>query len=494
MAAQRHVTNVARSATLYYTVLQMVTAARRQLQCHQQTLRHHVLRVQLPQPSSLLSTAYVSAIHKDLRMTSRALVDPVATISLITSRMVHALGLPKIPHHLEVVGLEGEETSRYCVDLQLCSAHLESDPEDHINVHCHVVDKLFPIIPCDEAKNVRSLPILLDKIPLADPDLGTPVRIDILLGIADVNRAFRDEIHQTPDRSIQVSRTVFSWTVGGELKPSSSRAIVMRVAGKPATNQLLEHLWEREETPKQRAVTTYKDTYQRLPDGRYSVCLPRIEPTPELGDSRPLALKCFLSNERSLQRRGQLSSYASALKEYGSLGHSEKVPDQDLAISASQHFYMPAHGVVKEASTTTKLRVVFDASAKTPTGVSLNDTLLPIPSLYPLLTSVLNKFRLHKVALTSDISKMFQEVVLDPQEWDYHQFLRRSEDGTIEDHRMRRLTFGISVSPYLATQVLQQVASDHSELYPEAARIVKSSFYVDDCLTGASTPEQAIHL
>ena len=279
--------------------------------------------------------------------------------------------------------------------------------------------------------------------------------IDILLGIADVNRAFRDEIHQTPDRSIQVSRTVFSWTVGGELKPSSSRAIVMRVAEKPATNQRLENLWEREETPKQLAVTTYKDTYQRLPDGRYSVCLPQIEPTPELGDSRPLALKCFLSNERSLQQRGQLSSYASTLKEYGDLGHSEKVPDQDLATPASQHFYMPAHGVVKEASTTTKLRVVFDASAKTPTGVSLNDTLLPTPSLYPLLTSVLNKFRLHKVALTSDISKIFREVVLDPQERNYHRFLRWSEDGTIEDHRMRRLTFGISASPYLATQVLQ---------------------------------------
>ena len=137
-------------------------------------------------------------------MTSRALLDPGATISLITSRMVHALGLPKIPHHLEVVGLGGEETSRYCVDLQLRSAHLESDPEDHINAHCHVVDKLFPIIPCDEAKNVRSLPILQDKIPLADPDLGTPVRIDILLGTADVNRVFRDDIYQTPDRSIQV--------------------------------------------------------------------------------------------------------------------------------------------------------------------------------------------------------------------------------------------------------------------------------------------------
>ena len=136
---------------------------------------------------------------------------------------------------------------------------------------------------------------------------------------------------------------------------------------------------------------------------------------------------------------------------------------------------MPAHGVVKDASTTTKLRVrvVFDASVKTPTGVSLNDILLPTPSLYPLLTSILNKFRLHKVALISDISKMLSWTSESGTELDEETYIRHS------------------ASPYLATQVLQQVASDHSELYPEAARIVKSSFYVDDCLTGA---EQAIHL
>ena len=131
-------------------------------------------------------------------MTSRAFLDPGATISLIsliTSPIIFALGLPKIPHHLEAVGLRKEETSRYYVDLQICSDHLESDPEDHINVYCHVVDKLFPIIPCDEAKNVISLPILQNKIPLTEPDLGTQVQIDILLSIADVNRAFRDEIH-----------------------------------------------------------------------------------------------------------------------------------------------------------------------------------------------------------------------------------------------------------------------------------------------------------
>ena len=70
------------------------------------------------------------------------------------------------------------------------------------------------------------------------------------------------------------------------------------------------------------------------------------------------------------------------------------------------------HDVTKEESTTTKLHVVFDASAKSSSGVSLNDQLLPGPSLYPMLTSVLNKFRLHPIGMSADISKMFREVGL----------------------------------------------------------------------------------
>jgi hypothetical protein len=38
-------------------------------------------------------------------------------------------------------------------------------------------------------------------------------------------------------------------------------------------------------------------------------------------------------------------------------------------------YYLPHHGVIKESSDTTKLRVVFDGSAFTIAQVSLNDTL-----------------------------------------------------------------------------------------------------------------------
>ncbi len=57
------------------------------------------------------------------------------------------------------------------------------------------------------------------------------------------------------------------------------------------------------------------------------------------------------------------------------------------------------HGVAKGASTSTKLRKVSDTSACTTSGYSLNDTLIPGPTLYHLLTNILLLFRQHVVGM-----------------------------------------------------------------------------------------------
>ena len=56
---------------------------------------------------------------------------------------------------------------------------------------------------------------------------------------------------------------------------------------------------------------------------------------------------------------------------------------------------------------------------------------------------------------------------------------------------MKCLTFGVASFPYLVTQVLHQAASDLREKYPLAADTIIRSFYVNDCLTGASTVNDA---
>ena len=59
---------------------------------------------------------------------------------------------------------------------------------------------------------------------------------------------------------------------------------------------------------------------------------------------------------------------------------------------------------------------------------------------------------------------------------------------------MARLTFGVTSSPFLASSVLRQVADDYKEEFPLAAEIVHSTFYVDDCLTGASSLSEALNI
>jgi len=59
---------------------------------------------------------------------------------------------------------------------------------------------------------------------------------------------------------------------------------------------------------------------------------------------------------------------------------------------------------------------------------------------------------------------------------------------------MRRLTFEVSSSRYIASQVLRQVAKDHRLQYPETANLVKINFYVDNLITGASTTKEAVKL
>ena len=104
--------------------------------------------------------------------------------------------------------------------------------------------------------------------------------------------------------------------------------------------------------------------------------------------------------------------FNTVMEEYFDLNHAEIVPIADLDKSPKDVFYLPMHTVHKESSATTKIRAVFNASAKSSTGVSLNDTLLVGPTIHPPLIDVLLRFQLHPVALTADVSHMYRAVLL----------------------------------------------------------------------------------
>ena len=219
------------------------------------------------------------------------------------------------------------------------------------------------------------------------------------------------------------------------------------------------------------------------------------DPRPELGVSRQVALKRFLQNELSLTAKGRWNAYQKNLDEYHEMDHAEVIPFCELKPSLRDSFYLPAHGIINEDSSTTKLQIVFDSSASNSTGVSLDDSLLDTPNLFPKLVNILTRFRTYNVALTFDVGKMFREVSLRLEDRDFQRFLRRDPDtNKLQECHMTRLTFGIKTSPFLASRVLLQLAKDLKERYPEDSEIVRTSCYVDNSLTSVDTLGEALCL
>ena len=221
--------------------------------------------------------------------------------------------------------------------------------------------------------------------------------------------------------------------------------------------------------------------------------LPRRDDVPLLGDSRSQALSRYITNERSILKRNIWKPFQDVVKSYLDLGHAELIPPSNS--TPEQTYYLPMHSVTKQSSTTTKLRVVFDGSVVTTSGISLNKSLHIGPTLQPTLSNTLMLFRTYNVALSADISKMYREIELAEADRDLHRFLWRADpQDPIRDYRMRRVTFGVSASPYLAIRTLQQTATDHGDDHPIASHHILTSFYVDDFLAGADTAEEALEL
>ena len=270
-------------------------------------------------------------------------------------------------------------------------------------------------------------------------------------------------------------------------------------------DNMLAKFFELEEPPKlhkaftpeeQRVEAHYEESHTYLEEeGRYMVTLPKTPGDLQLGDSRTQAINRAKANERSLIRKDRWPAFQAVMAEYLELGHAQLVNIQDLQLPASSCYYMPVHSVYKTSSSSTKVRAVFDASSPTTSHISLNDLLAVGPTLQPSLDQTLLRFRIYPVAISGDISKMYREIMLAPEDQQLHRYIWR-EDTTQpwKDYQMKRVTFGVTSSPYLAVKTLQQAAKDFGQDFPNASHHIKTSFYVDDFFAGANTPAEAIKL
>lgn len=113
------------------------------------------------------------------------------------------------------------------------------------------------------------------------------------------------------------------------------------------------------------------------------------------------------------------------MKEYENLQHMTQIGDE-CNVTPTDSYFLPHHCVIKHDSSSTRLRVVFDASIKTTTNLSLIDILMTGPTVQSDLFTVINRFRSYCYVFTTDISKMYRQIEFDESDRRYQMVLWRN--------------------------------------------------------------------
>ncbi|XP_075223912.1 uncharacterized protein LOC142325765 [Lycorma delicatula] len=137
-------------------------------------------------------------------------------------------------------------------------------------------------------------------------------------------------------------------------------------------------------------------------------------------------------------------------------------------------YYLPHHPIIKESSSTTRLRVVFDASAKTSNNNSLNDVLMTGPTIQRDLQAILLSFRTHSYVFTADIKQMYRKILIDKSQRDFQRIVWRNDlTDKIDTYRLKTVTYGTASAPFLAIRCLFQLAEEGKNLCPKASKSIR---------------------
>ena len=188
-----------------------------------------------------------------------------------------------------------------------------------------------------------------------------------------------------------------------------------------------------------------------------------------------------------------LEEYDAVIKRQLDEGIVERV----TKAAVGPEFYIPHKAVVREAAQSTKLRVVYDASARAyAQAPSLSECLHVEPPLQNLLWSVLVRNRLHPVAITGDMKQAFLQVRIREADRDALRFhwLRDLQTREVDELGFTRALFGLSSSPFLLAGVILQHLEHTRKKYPEMVAEIERALYVDDLISGGATVEEACNV
>ena len=162
----------------------------------------------------LLMTCTATIEVRGCKQKARALIDPGATFSLVTNRLVNSLNAKKIPAMTEIAGISQTPVpcSKFQVVLDLCSTFYAN--ESRLQIQAAIVDVITGELPEKNLPDIRSMQFL-QGLQLADPQFHRPGRIDLLLGMDVYTRMMRRDILTSKDGLLEARDSRFGWVLRG---------------------------------------------------------------------------------------------------------------------------------------------------------------------------------------------------------------------------------------------------------------------------------------
>ncbi|XP_049300569.1 uncharacterized protein LOC125774382 [Anopheles funestus] len=447
-----------------------------------------------------LETAMVYIVDDyGVKHEARALLDSGSMLNFISESLAQKLLTPRTKVNVCVTGIG---SARQQVKGSITASVRSKDLHFTTPMEFFILDT--PTYHSLPTKPVDVSSWDMPNVTLADPTYHVPGKVDLIIG----SDPFW-EVHTGRKRSLGAGKpwlveTRFGWAVSGNTVQSSPAPRVCHVATSECPLEaIMTRFWESETISDEPALSVEEDICEnhfianttRDGSGRYVVSLPhKSNPNIILGASRQIADRRLLAVERRLKANPEMrEAYSSFMREYENLGHMRRL--EEPIDESCPHYYLPHHAVVKESSTSTKVRVVFDASCKTTSGYSLNDSLLVGPVVQQDLYTIMLRFRSHAIALTADVEKMYRQIRHHPPDKNFLRIrYRKDPSEPIATFELQTVTYGTASAPFLATRTLKQIAYDHQEQYPRAVVPVLRDFYVDDLLTGTDEISDAIEM
>ena len=516
----------------------MVRDCRSQSRCHRCQRRHHssiceagtatattaqaepgsssvnfVCSVTAEEPV-LLQTALVTAANPNSDDTSRLrlLFDTGSQLSFITEKAAQAMNLTASgTTAASICSFGGSEDIDH--HISTVQVNLRTDNGSVVPISLLVRPKITMPLQNQDVKaqcNVPHLRHLKLADPLAD---GRALEVDVLIGLDNYWTLVTSEVRQG-DTGPTAVNTLFGWMLSGPSDQCSSaqcNQVVVHLVNaslqqekkiKPSADtdvnlsSQLQEFWNIESLGiQERSVhDEFLDTV-KFNGERYEVSLPWRQTHEVLPDNYDLSLRRFHSQFKKLKKNPQLlNEYDAIITDQLAKGVIEEVKDAGCVQLGRVH-YLPHHAVVRRDKDTTKVRVVYDASAKS-IGPSLNECLHAGPPMTEKILDILLRFRASPVALSADIEKAFLMINIKEEDRDVLRFfwVRNTSQETPEIvvYRFTRVVFGVASSPFLLNATLKVHIEQRAAGDASFVRDLLRALYVDDMNGGEKDADSAL--